>query len=490
MSKHAGAVMFRPLDVSGPVQSRDVPQAMAADPRRWRVLWTVVAAQFMFVVDAFVVNVAIPTIRADLGASAAEIEAVIAIYLIAYATLVIIGGRLGDLYGVKSVFLSGLIGFTVASVACGLARSGAELIAARLVQGATAALMVPQVLATIHVLFPDAERGRAFAIYGVALGLGGAVGFLLGGLLVTLDVAGLGWRTVFFVNVPAGLTIAWVAWRLMPRVARRLRVPLDLAGATVLFAGLLCVVGPLLLGRDVGWAAWLWLVMLLGILVIAGFLWLERRIERQGGLPLITSALVGDRHFLQGLGAAFCFFCGNLSFYLVLTLFLQGSRGYSAWDAGLTVVPLALAFVLGSRHGMTWSAARGAKVLIAGCALQIVGLGAVALLADLIPTYGMLVLALALTVFGYGQGVVMAPLSSTVLSTVQKANAGSGAGIYATAAQIGNAAGVAAIGGLFFTVQEQLSDRAAFPLALAAVGAMVAVSAVLLAWRGRVGRAS
>ncbi|MGP0089737.1 MAG: MFS transporter [Xanthobacteraceae bacterium] len=476
-------VMFRGDGALKAASARALPHTGAVDPRRWWVLWTLAAAQFMFVVDAFIVNVAIPTIRADLHASAAQIEAVITICLIAYATLVIIGGRLGDIFGAKSAFLSGLIGFTVASIWCGLARSGGELIAARLVQGATAALMVPQVLATIHVLFPDGERPRAFAIYGLALGCGGAAGFLLGGFLVTFDVAGAGWRTVFFVNAPLGLTIAGLAWRLMPRVPRRLGAPLDLAGASVLFAGLLCLVGPLLFGGDFHWAPWLWLVMLLGVLVIAGFLALERRIEHRGGHPLISSALVNDRSFRRGLAGAFCFFAGNLSFYLVLTLFLQDHLGFSPWDAGLTVLPLALTFVAASRHGAARSVKRGAAALIDGCVLQIVGLGGLALLAAMLQTPAMLVLALPLTVFGYGQGLVMAPLSSMVLSTVQRASAGSGSGVYATTVQIANALGVAAIGALFFTVQDQISDRAAFLAALAAVAGMITASALLLASR-------
>jgi MFS family permease len=454
---------------------------IAANPRRWWVLGIVVAAQFMFVIDAFIVNVAIPTIRADLDASAAEIEAVIALYLMAYATLVIIGGRLGDLYGVKTVFLSGLVSFTAASVWCGLARSGAELIAARLVQRASAAMMVPQVLATAHILFPDGERARAFAIYGLALGFGGAAGFLLGGFLVTLNPGGLGWRAVFFVNAPLGLMIALAAWRLMPRVPHHARAPLDLAGAGVLFAGLLCLIGPLLLGRDYAWASGLWLVMLMGILVLAGFLWLERRIEGKGALPLIATALMVDRHFLQGLGGAFCFFSGNLSFYLVLTLFLQGGLGYSPWDAGLAVLPLALAFVLASRHGMT----RGGATPVVGCILQIGALSALALLVDWIAKPGLLLLALTLAIFGYGQGLVMAPLSSTVLATVGRANAGSASGIYATTVQIANATGVAAIGALFFAVEETASDRSAFLAAVAAVGGMVGLSAVVLARRQR-----
>jgi MFS family permease len=168
------------------------------------VLAIVVAAQFMFGVDAFIVNVAIPTIAVELHASPAQIESVIAIYLIAYATLVVTGGRLGDIHGTRKAFLAGVLGFTVTSLWCGLSQSGPELIAARLAQGATAALMVPQVLATLHLLFSDGSRGRAFGIYGTVLGLAGAAGFVLGGVLVTLDVAALSWRAVFFVNVPFG----------------------------------------------------------------------------------------------------------------------------------------------------------------------------------------------------------------------------------------------------------------------------------------------
>ena len=181
------------------------------NPRRWLVLAVVVAAQFMYVVDTFIVNVAIPSIRADLNASTAQIESVIAIYQIAYASMVITGGRLGDMYGPRRLFLIGLVGFIATSLACGFAPTGTALILARLAQGLTAALMVPQVLATIHSLFPDAARSRAFAIFGIALGLGGAVGFIVGGWLVTLNPAGLGWRTIFFVNGPIGVLLVLAA---------------------------------------------------------------------------------------------------------------------------------------------------------------------------------------------------------------------------------------------------------------------------------------
>src|SRR3984957_17808224 len=251
-----------------PLPMHQMVSTQVDSSRRWWVLAIVVAAQFMFGVDAFIVNVAIPTISSDLHASPAQIEAVIAIYLIAYATLVVTGGRLGDIYGTKNVFMAGVLGFTLTSLWCGLAQSGPELILARLAQGATAAMMVPQVLATLHLLFSDGSRGRAFGIYGIVLGLAGAAGFLLGGLLVTLDPAGLGWRAVFFVNVPFGLIIIVAALRVMPSVPRRAGTRLDIAGAIVLFAGLLCLIGPLLFGHDAQWAPWVWLAMTTGVAIL------------------------------------------------------------------------------------------------------------------------------------------------------------------------------------------------------------------------------
>src|ERR1700724_3270237 len=260
--------------------------------RRWWVLAIVVSAQFMFGVDAFIVNVAIPTIAIDLHASPAQIEAVIAVYLIAYATLVVTGGRLGDIYGTRKVFLAGVLGFSITSLWCGLAQSGAELIVARLAQGATAALMVPQVLATLHLLFSDGSRGRAFGIYGVVLGLAGAAGFLLGGGLVTSGLAGLGWRVVFFVHVPIGVIIMAAASAIMPTEPRRAGTRLDVPGAIVLFTGLLCLIGPLLFGHDVHWAPWIWLVMAAGVATVAAFLRLRGARASRGGRRAVYLAAI------------------------------------------------------------------------------------------------------------------------------------------------------------------------------------------------------
>ena len=445
--------------------------------RRWWVLATVVAAQFMFGVDAFIVNVAIPTIATELHASTAQIEAVIAIYLIAYATLVVTGGRLGDIYGTRNVFVAGVAGFTVTSLWCGLAQSGPELIVARLAQGATAALMVPQVLATIHLLFADGSRTRAFGIYGIVLGLAGAAGFMLGGLLVTLDLAGLGWRAEFFVNVPFGAVIIAAALRTMPMAPRRVGTRLDIPGAIVLFLGLLCLIGPLLFGHDVQWSASVWLAMAAGVAILFGFLKLERTIAARGGMPLIDLSLLSDAAFMRGLAAVFFFFFANLSFYLVMTIFMQRALHIPPLQAGLVFVPLALTFVIASRHAGARTRHRGTRVLIEGCGVQIAGLAALVALIESTAAPSATLLALVLTIFGYGQGLGMAPLSSAVLSAVKPVSAGAGSGMYGTTAQIANAAGVAAIGAVFFAVESAQSA----PLALLTASALFALSIITCA---------
>jgi EmrB/QacA subfamily drug resistance transporter len=451
---------------------------------RWWILAVVIGGQFMFVADAFIVNVAIPSIRSDLHASGGAMEAVIAIYQVAFATLVITGGRLGDMHGRKRLFLIGLLAFTAASIDCGLARSSAMLIAARLAQGAAAALMSPQVLATIHTLFPDAARARAFAAFGIALGLGGATGFLLGGWLIQLDIAGWGWRTVFFVNGPVGIALAIAAAVLMPADTSRTTGSLDAPGAAFLFGGLLCLVGPILAARDLDYAWWLWVIEGIGAATLVAFLRLERRTEQAGRTPLIDLDLLDDRRFVLGIAATACFFVANISVYLVVTLFLQAGLGWSALDAGSSVLPLALAFVVASRHGARRAAALGARALIEGCLLEAAGLLAVAVVVAAGTSPVPLILALG--VFGYGQGLVMAPLFGTVLMAVRHSQAGSGSGMLTTVQQIANGAGVALIGGLYFAVQPTVGDTGALLVSLLDAVIALLATTVLLARMGRV----
>ena len=461
----------------------DVPLS-AINPRRWLVLTVVVAAQFMYVVDIFIVNVAIPSIRADLNASTAQIESVIALYQIAYASMVITGGRLGDIYGARRLFLIGLVGFTATSLACGLAPTGSALVLARLAQGLTAALMVPQVLATIHNLFPDAARSRAFAIFGIALGLGGVVGFIVGGWLVTLNPYGLSWRTIFVVNGPIGVALVLAAIWLMPSQGKQKRAQLDLVSVLVLFAGLTLLVGPLLFGREFGWPQWSFVIMGGGAVLLASFPRLEQSIERRGGSPLIEPALLADRAFVRGLIATFCFFLGNISFYFLVTLFMQTAMGLSALDAGFVMIPLTLAFVIAARRAST-AQATGISALIKGCAVQASGLASLAVLAACIDAPSMFALMVPLTLFGYGQGLVMAQLFSVVLRSVAHSRAGSASGVLVTVQQVANATGVAVVGAVYFGAQAAHSQRVALIAALITLIAAVALCAAALEWLRR-----
>ena len=450
------------------------------DPRRWWILAIVAAAQFVYVVDAFVVNVALPSIRTDLAATTGETQGIIVCYLIAFATLVVTGGRLGDIVGAKRVFLTGLLGFTAASLWCGLTHSGGELVAARTVQGAMAALMIPQVLATIHRVFEGEERGRAIGIYGTALGLGAAVGFGLGGWIVAFNVMGIGWRSIFFVNVPVGAVLAVAALRLMPPAPRKAGARLDVAGAGILFLSLLALLGPIVVGPDLGWPLWLGWVLAGGGVLLCVFVKVERRVEARGGLPLVPVELLADRPAMTGFLAVLCFTFANLAFYLVLTFYMQLGLGYSPLQSGSVVLPLTLTFAIVSRKAGPRGQRRGPRAIIEGCCVQLLG---IAVLAVGITSRGgsdPVVLAGLLVVFGFGQAMAMAPLYGLALSRVPHAHAGSGSGVLSTIQQIGNGSGAAVIGALYFTVRGFYSDYGAFLLCLAVLAGALLLTVGLL----------
>ena len=289
----------------------------------------------------------------------------------------------------------------------------------------------------------------------------------------------------FIVNVPFGLIIIGAALKIMPSVPQRAGTRLDMSGAIVLFAGLLCLIGPLLFGHDLHWSPLVWLVMVAGVAILAAFLRLERSVAKGGGMPLIDLALLSDAAFMRGLGAAFVFFFANLSFYLVMTMFMQKALHIPPLRAGLVFVPLALAFVVASRHSGARARQRGTLVLIEGCAIQFAGLAVLALTLASVDVPAASLLALVLAIFGYGQGLVMAPLSSAVLSTVKPASAGSGSGMYGTTAQIANAAGVAAIGSVFFAIEAAYSARLAFFAASALFALSIVACAAFLSWMRR-----
>lgn len=430
-----------------------------SEPRRWPAFGVMVTAQFMFIVDAFIANVAIPSIRASLSATPAQLEAILAVYQLGYAILLITGGRLGDLFGRRRVFLLGLVAFTATSAGCGLASSAAVLIAWRFAQGLSAAMMVPQVLASVQALFAGTERDRALSIFGLVMGTGGAAGLLVGGALTSADIAGLGWRTAFLINVPVGLAAAVLGWRWIPRpAAARAETHLDTAGVAWMAISVAAVLVPLLFGRELHWPVWSLALLAVGLLGMATFQQFEARVDRAGGTPLLPPALLRHRTFMTGLTASALHYIGMMAFFLVLTLYLQNGRQLSALRMGVAILPLAIAFLATSRVANALVRRYGTRPLLGGLGLMALGLlvllsgfGAHAGADWAHPaTPGMTRIGVAVTLYGAGQGLVVIPLIGLVLTGVARAQAGAAAGLLITAQQLAGALGVACIGGLYF----------------------------------------
>ena len=433
--------------------------AIAASPTRprrfssspWAALPVVLAGTFMVVLDFFIVNVAMPAMQADLHASTGAIEWVLAGYGLTFATLLITAGRLGDGFGRRRMFAVGLALFTVASAACGLAWSPGALVAARLVQGVAAALLSPQVLSIIGVAYQGPDRVRALSVYGIVLGLAAVGGQLVGGVLVQADVAGLGWRSCFLINVPIGVVALALAPRLVPESRAERSSGIDVTGTVLVTVGLTAVVLPLVEGRQHGWPLWTALSLAAAPVVLGAFAAHQHRLARRGGAPLLDPALFRERAFSAGLLTQLVFWAGQASFFLVLALYLQLGRGLDALQAGLVFTILAAAYLVASLEapGLTARLGRrlpamGALALATGHAVMLATVAEVGTggsVAALVP---------ALLLVGTGMGLVITPLTSTVLASLEPQRAGAAAGALATMQQVGNAIGVAVTGVLFF----------------------------------------
>jgi len=444
------------------------PRTAAADgdPRRWVALAVVLVAGFMQLVDISIVNVAIPSIQRDLDATYSQIQWVLAGYQLAFAVTLITGGRLGDIFGRKRLFMLGMAGFTLASALCGLAQSPEMLIGSRFLQGVMGALMFPQVLSVIQVAFPPRQRGAAFGIFGATIGLATITGPLVGGLLIEADLLGLEWRPIFLVNVPIGIgaLVAAALYLGESRAPRALR--LDLAGVVLATGGLLLLVYPLVQGRDLGWPAWTFASMAASVLVLAAFAAWERRKKAADGSPLVDLALFRQRAFVAGLLVAAILFMGIPAFFLTFTLWLQVGLGFSALHAGLTGVPFAVGSALASTASVRLAPRLGRRILTLGTLLLAIGMGAVIWTVD---RYGggthSWQLIPALAICGLGLGCTVAPLVNVVLAGIRGQDAGAASGVLTTAQQVGGAVGVAVIGVIFFGLLSSQAARVTADLA-------------------------
>ena len=439
------------------------------------------AGAFMVVLDFFIVNVALPSISTDLGASESALEWIVAGYGLTFAVLLITAGRIGDEYGRRRAYSIGLGMFTVTSLACGLAPDPTALVIARVAQGASAALVMPQVLSTIAVTYRGADHARALSLYGVVLGLAAVGGQVIGGALVQTDLAGLGWRGCFLINVPIGIAALVATPRLVPESKGDESRPIALGSALVLAVGLIAILLPLIQGRQLGWPAWTVVCLVAAPLIIAAFALWQARLARRGQAALLELALFRERAFSAGLATQLALASVQAAFFVYLALYLQQGRGLNPLEAGLVFTILAVAYVAASgpapalteRHGRRVVAA-GGGLLTAGLvafALALTGEGADVTLAALVP---------GLALVGAGIGLCFTPIQQIVLGAVEPARAGAASGMLSTTQQLGFALGVA-VSGIVFFGDLGAGTAEAFRLSLWQMAAF-AISIVAVSW--------
>lgn len=409
---------------------------------------------FLPIMDFFITNVALPSINSSLHASPASLELVIAGYGVAYASLLVLGGRLGDRYGRHRLFLTALVGFVIASLACGLAPSIGLLIGARIVQGATAAMLIPQVLATFHHTLQHERKARALALYGATSGIAAVVGQLVGGLLVSADIAGTSWRPIFLVNVPIGLVVLVVAARIVPATKSGHPLGVDLPGTVLFAATLTALLVPLAEGHSLGWPAWCWLLLALAV-VLGGIVYaVEKRTEARGQVPLLPPSLLRLPSMSRGLVMVLLFSIGFGAFMFVFALTVQDGLHEDALHGGLAILPMALLFLAGSLVAPKIIGRLGRGALTLGAIVQLVGLVGLVwiVLADW-PHVSLWSMAVPLALVGAGQSMLFAGLFRSVLADVPTHLAGIGSGVLITLQQSGLALGVATLGTLYLGIE-------------------------------------
>ncbi|MEW9547162.1 MFS transporter [Nonomuraea sp. NPDC050783] len=439
-----------------PPDSGTPDSGIPATPAGRRALLAVgvtLLATFMDLLDATIVGVAIPRMQRDLFAGNAAMQWVVAAYVLAFAVLLVIGGRLGDIHGRKKLFLGGVAGFTLASVACALAMSPAMLIGARAFQGAAAAIMIPQVLSMIRVDLSPAQRGPAYALYGAVTSLATVMGPIVGGLLVEADLFGQGWRTIFLINVPAGL-FTFVAAAVLLRDSReRERPRLDLVGVVLLAAALMSLLYPLVQGHETGWPLLGFVAMACSVPLFAAFARYERHRTARDGFPLVALTLFRRPAFTGGLLLSFLLFSQVSSFFFVFVIHLQTGLGFSPLRTGVTLLWWSAGVIAAGALSVRLAPRLGRRLIGAGSALTAAGMAAMSLTLHLAgPGITSWVVGPAMILTALGVGAVTPVLLDTVIVGVPERDAGAASGVINTMMQVGAAAGVAVVGAVFFTV--------------------------------------
>jgi EmrB/QacA subfamily drug resistance transporter len=460
-------------------------------------LAVLLSAFFVVTLDFFIVNVALPSMQADLGAGSGALTTWVTGYAIALGAFLVLGARLGDRLGRRRMFLWGLATFTLASAACGAAPDPTTLSVARIAQGLGAALLTPQVLGTLTATTEGDDRVWVLTIYGLTAGLAAVSGQLLGGVLLDVDLFGLGWRACFLVNVPVGIAALVLAGRAVPETRAARRMSIDVPSVAMLAVGLGLVVLPLAEGRERGWPLWCVVAMAAGVVLVADFALRQRTLARRGADTLVDLAMLRDRTF--GVGTVICFVVqtGIASSFFVLALALQGGMGLDPLESGLVFTTLAVGYVASSMAAPALQARLGRGILIGGAALSAVGEAALALTAGEVHASGSVAALIpGLVVAGIGMGMVFAPSVSLALAETDGERSGEASGVITTVQQIGGAVGVALLAIVFYGALGRGADGAggdvghAFEVASwCLVGQAVLVGVLALGLRQHVGEA-
>lgn len=460
-------------------------------PGRWWPFAVMVTGIFIATMDIFIVNVAIPLIKRSIDATDGDLQLVIAAYTLCYGVLLITGSRLGDRYGRKTMFLVGVSLFTIASLLCSLAPSPVVLIGARALQGVGSALMVPQVLPTIHLLFRPEDRQRALGIYGAAIGLGAMTGQLLGGALVSADIFRLGWRLVFLINVPVGIAIVLAGLRVIGQSHEERPKHIDLAGVVVLTTTLVLFMYPLVVSGGARWAPWMIVSLVLSAVAAAVFTWVERLVAARGGNPLVQAELFRAAAYPSALGALAAAQGGLAAFIFVYTLHMQLGMGYSAIAVGASLGAPAIGYTLASLATGPLVKRWAGLIAVAGSCLMTLGYAAIFVLAAVVQSDLPPVAVVApLFAAAVGRGLMFTPTINVAFRKVKPEHLGMASGVLNTSFQLGNLLGIGVIGSMFLAVRFVVSgspQHQSVVAFIAATGAGVAVAALCLGgvWRAQ-----